>query len=74
MLIESAASWVKVLRPSDQMAASILFDQVLATTSSLVLISPIGYKLFLMVPINVSSHDLLENHFANTKTRQCDRN
>jgi hypothetical protein len=24
-------------------------------------------KLILMVPINVSSHDLQENHFANTK-------
>ena len=24
-------------------------------------------ELFLMVPLNVSSHDLQENHFANTK-------
>ena len=30
-------------------------------------IVPMHLKLFLMVPINVSSHDLQENHFANTK-------
>ena len=28
---------------------------------------PNALKMFLMVPINVSSHDLQENHFANTK-------
>ena len=42
MVIESAASLVKVLRPSDQTAASILFYQFLAESSSLVHIPPIG--------------------------------
>ena len=56
-----------VLRPSDQMAASIQFYPFLAKTSTSVHIAPIGWKLFLMVPINVSSHDLQENHFANIK-------
>jgi hypothetical protein len=40
--VESAASSVKFLRPSDQMAASIQFYQFLAKTSTSVNIAPIG--------------------------------
>ena len=46
------------LRPSDQMAASVQFHQFLAKTFTSVHITQISQKLFLMVPINVSCHDL----------------
>ena len=56
--IPETESWVKILRSSDQMATSLQFYQFFAKTSTSVHIAPIGWKWLLLVPINVSSHDL----------------